>query len=111
MVSSPGARLEGILGCAGPPKGGGQRWDPARAGRARRAEEGPSGRKGRGRRGERDLAWSRYPDERPLPLLPGPAPLDPRGEGRGPPGVPGQICWGKGRGRAVTDPGQEGVGS
>lgn len=41
MVSSPRARLEGILGCAGLPMGGGRPWDPARAGRARRAEEGP----------------------------------------------------------------------
>lgn len=60
---------------------------------------------------ERDLGWSRYPEASSLRLLPGPAPVEARGEGWGPPAMRGQICWGKGRGRPVTDRGQEGVGS
>lgn len=48
-------------------------------------------------------------------MLPGPASLDHWGEGRGPPHPPptlrGQICWGKGKGRAVTDGVRRGSGA
>lgn len=70
------------------------------------------GCEGRGRLRERDLGWSRYPEECSFPLLPGPASLDHWGEGRGPPpSVRGQICWGKGKGRAVTDGVRRGSGA
>lgn len=112
MVSSPGAGLEGILGCAGLRVGGGSAgtWPgPGEPGGRRR---GPGGRESRGSLGERDLGWSRYREERSLPLLPGPAPLDPRGRRRVPPAFSGRSAGGRaGRGLAVTDRGQERVGS
>lgn len=95
MVSSPGAGLEGILGCAGLPVGGGgvgTSPGPAEPGGRRR---GPGGREGRGRLGGRDLGWSRYREERSLRLLPCPAPLDPRGQRRGPPAFAGRSAGGR----------------
>lgn len=41
MVSSPGARREGILGCAGLPMSGGRRWDLAKGPENREGGEGP----------------------------------------------------------------------
>ena len=121
MVSSPGAGLEGILGCAGLPVGGGgvgTSPGPAEPGGRRR---GPGGRGGRGRLGERDLGWSRYREKRSLRLLPGPAPLDPRasagdpqrsradllGEGQG----TGSHGPGSGGGRELTRAQRRGGGS
>lgn len=43
----------------------------------------------------RDLGWSRYREERSLPLLPGPALLDPRGRRQGPPAFSGRSAGGR----------------
>lgn len=74
--------------------GTGSRLRPGEPGGRRR---GPGGREGRGRVHGRDLdlGWSRYREECSLPLLPGPAPLDPRGERRGPPALAGRSAGGR----------------
>ena len=95
MVSSPGAGLERILGCARLRVGGGSvgTWPgPGEPGGRRR---GPGGREGRGSLGERDLGWSRYREERSLPLLPGPVLLNPRGRRQGPPAFSGRSAGGR----------------
>lgn len=91
---------------------------PGEPGGRRRA---PSGREGRGRLLQKNLGWSRYPEERSLPLLPGLAPLDLRGEGRGPPAYEGRSAGGRagdgqsrmgsGGGREPTRAQQRGRGS
>lgn len=95
MVSSPGAGLEEILGCAGFGVGRGRRWDRPGPGEPGGRRRGPGGREGRGRLGERDLGCGRYREERSLPLLPGPAPLDPRGQRWGPPAFAGRSAGGR----------------
>lgn len=69
------------------------------------------GCEGRGRLRERDLGWSRYPEECSFPLLPGPASLDHWGEGRGPPQRKRANLLGEGQGTGSHGRGQEGVGS
>lgn len=99
------------------------RWAPDGWGAALGLGQGPGepggrrralgGCEGRGRLRERDLGWSRYPEECSFPLLPGPASLDHWGEGRGPPPPQRKRAnlLGEGQGTGSHGRGQEGVGS
>lgn len=116
MVSSPCTGQEGILGCAGLRMGGGRRWDSAKSRENREGGGGPwaaarvadpSARGTWAGAGTRRSAPSHcFPARRPWTT--GARAGDPPPS---PPSVRGQICWGKGKGPAVTDGVRRGSGA
>lgn len=75
------------------------------------AEEGPGRPRGSRAPGREGPELEQVPGGVLPPAASRPGALGPLWPGPGTPSVCGQICWGKGRGRAVTDRGQERVGS
>lgn len=97
VVSSPGAGLEGILGCAGLRVGGGSAgtWPgPGEPGGRRRGAGRPRGSREPRREGP---GLEQVPGGALPPAAPRPRALGPPGPAPGTPSVLGQICWGKGQ--------------